>query len=243
VSHIPGILVSPIASSLVPYLSAELAKGNRSRAAELSGTAMRFVSIITLPAMTILGLFGEQILSLVFDPTSAKVAAPILTALSPSIFFFGLSSITSAILEANGRCTATLRSMSIGAAVKLILGFFLIGNPRFGIYGAVLGSVASYATASVLNLIEIRKALGQLPAAFDFFARPFAAACISAFLSVLLHRWIGERLFGPALTLTLLSFAGMSYLVLLPLFRAILPDDLAHLPFISKKHALKLSKD
>ena len=243
VSHVPAILISPITSSLVPYLSAELARGNRERAGELSATALRFVSILTLPAMMLLALFGKRILSLVFDPTSAAVAAPILAALSPSIFFFGLCNVTSAILEANGKCGATLRSMSVGAAVKVSIGFLLIGNPVFGIYGAVIGSVACYATAAVLNLLEIRRTLGELPSILDFFTRPFLAASLSAFLSVLFLRGLGDRLTGVALTLTLLTFSCLSYLVLLPLFRAILQKDLVHLPFFSKIVASKLSKD
>ena len=243
VSHIPAILISPIASSLVPYLSAELAKGNRRRAADLSSAALRFASIITLPAMAIFALFGEKILSLVFDPTSAGIAAPILAALSPSIFFFGVSSVTGAILEANGKCTLTLRSMSVGAAVKLIVGFLLIARPGFGIYGAVIGSVACYATASVLNLMEIRRVIGALPSIFDFFAKPFLAVALSALLSVLFLKWMRPHLFGAPLTLALLSFIGCTYLVLLHLFRAILPEDLAHLPFISKLRSPKPTKD
>lgn len=243
VSHVPAILISPITSSLVPYLSAELARGNRQSAAELSSTALRFVSILTLPAMTLLALFGERILSLVFDPSSAAVAAPILAALAPSIFFFGLCNVTNAILEANGRCGATLRSMSVGAAVKVGVGFLLIGNPVFGIYGAVIGSVACYACASVMNMLEIRQELGQLPSVLDFFAKPFIAAAASALLSVLFAAWLAGRFAGIWQTLAILTFSAASYLVLLPLFRAILPKDLAHLPFFSKRVAHKLSKD
>lgn len=242
ISHAPLVLISPVTSSLVPYLTAELARQDLRKAGELSSSALRFVSILTLPAMTLLSLFGEPILSIVFDPTSSAVAAPILAAISPSIFFFGLCSVTNAILEASGRCTATLRSMSIGAAVKIAIGFLLIGNPRFGIYGAVLGSVGGYATSATLNLLEIKRRLGCLPSMTDFFAKPFAAASVSAFLSVLAAGAMKERGIGSMETVVILTLALFSYVVLLPLFRAISKADLVHLPLFSKWLAPKLKK-
>ena len=243
VAHAPTIFISPIAASLVPYLTAELARGKSESASELSGGALRFVSILTLPATVIFMLFGNRLLSLVFEKSSAEIASPMLAALAPSIFFFGLCSVTNAILEASGKASHALRSTAIGAVVKTAVGILAIGNPKVGIYGAIIGSVACYATTASLNMVEVKKILGRLPSALDFFGRSFAAASFSGFASFLLLRFLSPWGGGVFMTFAVLGFFAASYFVLLYAFRAILSQDLAHLPFASKLLFQKKGKD
>ena len=243
ISHAPAILIAPISSSLIPYLSAELEKGNKERAARLSETTLRFVSLLTLPAMLYLGIFGKRILSLVFSESSATVAAPVLAVLSPSVFFFGLMSVTNAILESGGHCYITLRSMIVGAVIKTFCAVALIGHPGYGIAGAAIGSVACYAISSLLNMLALHRSLGRMPSFTDFFVRPFCAASGSALVAVILFKFLRIGLAGSALTLTSFFLSGIVYLVLLPLFRGISLEDLAHLPLISKRMGSSRKKD
>lgn len=233
-SHLPTVLIYPIASSIVPYLSSELAKSRREGAVSLSEAALRFVSMITLPAAAGLALFGRQILSLFFRSESARIAAPALAVLAPGIFFLGIVTVTNAILEANGRAGATVRSMTLGAVVKTALAYLLIGNPSFGIYGAAIGTVCCYAVTAIINLIEMRRVVGRLPSFQAFFAKPLAATGATMLVAVGVCK-LTEMYLPPSLhTLLLLALTAALYIVFLILFRVFEATDLSRLPFCEK---------
>ncbi len=229
-SHLPSVFIYPIAASLVPYLSSELASGRRERAARLSESALRFASVITLPAMLGFALFGGRLLSIFFRAESAALAAPTLAVLAPSVFFLGLTTVTNAILEANGRAGATLRSMLLGALVKGVIGYFLIGDSRFGIYGAAIGTVACYALTATLNLFTIGGIVGRLPSFYNFFFKPLAATAGAVLPTLLLSRFFGFN--GTLGTCLLMFIAGAVYLSLLLILRVLEPEELQKMPII-----------
>ncbi len=230
-SHLPTVLIYPIASTIVPYLSSELAKSKKEGAVALSEAALRFVSIITLPAAAGLALFGGRILSLFFKSESAAIAAPALAVLAPGIFFLGVVTVTNAILEANGRAGATVRSMVLGALLKTVLSYLLIGNPSFGIYGAAIGTVACYAVTSVVNLIEMHRVVGRLPSFHAFFIKPLAATGATMLIAVGICKLTESCFWGSLHTLLLLLFTVALYAVFLFLFRVFEATDLSRLPF------------
>ena len=77
----------------------------------------------------------------------------LLCLLCPAIVFSSSLLIINNSLEAGGCVRAPLISMSIGCAVKILVSYFLIRNPAFGISGAPIGTVCSYATALLISTI------------------------------------------------------------------------------------------
>ena len=233
--NLPGILVSPIATGIVPFLSSDLTKADGKSANERSASAIRFALILSVPAALGLGLFGERILSLFFVRSSAALAAPILAVLSPGIVFLSLVTVSGAILQARGKPGITVLSMLLGATVKTAAGFYLIGLPTVGIYGAAIGTVLCYAVAATVNLVYLAVVFRQ-KVGLTALLRPILPAALSFGLGFLVLSLLPER-GSPLSTLLLLGTSGALYLPLSLLLGSVSSADLKMVPIFHKPFA------
>ena len=148
--NLPAMLISPVASALIPHLSNAFSKGEGKRAERLSEFSLRLGALISAPCFAGLFLMSLPVLQTLFDDAAAKNAAPLLTLLSFSVMPTALVTLTTAILHASGARFFPLVSAGVGAAVKILAGWILIGY--IGVSGAPLGTLAGLLTSSVMNL-------------------------------------------------------------------------------------------
>ena len=228
--NLPGILISPIATGVVPYVSGDLARGDGVEADKRCRSALRFAAVVSIPAAIALGVFGERILSLFFLPGSAALAAPTLAVLSLGIVFLALTTVSSSILQARGRAWITVVAMLLGSAVKVAGGYYLIGVPRVGIYGAAIGTVLCYAVAASVDLIALSVGQKKRLGVGEVF-RPILPAALSFSLGFLLLTMIPDRTSAFS-TLLLLSVSGALYLPLSFLFGSVKREDVGAIPFL-----------
>ena len=231
--NLPGILITPIATGIVPFLSCDLAAGDKETANARAGAAIRSAVVLSVPAALGLGLFGDRILSLFFVRQSAALAAPTLSVLSPGIVFLALVTVSGAILQARGRPGITVLSMLLGATVKTVAGFYLIGLPSVGIYGAAIGTVLCYAVAATVNLICLAVEFGQKTSLIALL-RPIFPAALSFALGFLTLMILPERE-GVLSTLLLLFTAAALYFPLSLLIGSVTASDLQMIPVFRKR--------
>ena len=230
--NLPGILISPIATGIVPYVSADLARGDQVTANERCKTAIRSAALLSVPAAMGLGLFGERILSLFFVRASAVAASPTLAVLSPGIVFLALVTVTASILQARGRAGTTVLSMLFGAIVKTVVGYYLIGLPSVGVYGAAIGTVLCYGVAAFINLAVLAKEFSK-PVAIGDLVRPVFPAALSFGMGFFLLRAFPISSDTVA-TFLLLGVSGALYFPLSFLSGSLKREDADALPFVGK---------
>ncbi len=236
--NLPVVLLSPISSSVIPLLTGYLAAGKRTAAKRVTESMLRIVLLFVIPASIGMSVFSYEILSLFYAPSRSAVAAPLLSLLSAATFLLGILTVSNAVLQANRMAGKTVISMSIGAAVKLVSGVLLVGNPRIGIYGVPLGTVLCYLVIVAINFGFMAKHLSVYPSVLGGIFRPFLAAGGA----VLVGRYL---LYPPLVTCltarlaTLISVAAVAlmYLIFLFLLRAITRRDLSLLPGGEKIYA------
>lgn len=241
--NLPVVLLSPIVSSVIPLLAARFAAGDRNSVKRMIESVLRVVSLFIIPASLGVSAFSYEILTLFYDDNASAIAAPLLSVLAAATFFLGLLTVTNAILQSNRMAGKTVISMSVGAAVKLILGFFLVGNADIGMYGVPISTVLCYLVILVIDLALLAKHMAVVPKFFQTFIRPF---CIAA-LSVLFGRFLVFyyiSLVIPAAFATLVSIVAVAlmYLLLLLLCRAIRGSDVLLLPGGKRIHRILQKK-
>ena len=230
--NLPGVLISPIATGIVPFISSDLARFDDGAANRRGATALRASIVLSLPSALAVGLFGERILSLFFLPASAAVAAPALAVLSPGIVFLALTTVSGAILQARGRAGVTVVSMLTGASVKMVAGYFLIGLPSVGVYGAAIGTVLCYGVAAVINLFALSYSHDRF-VSLSAFLRPIPPALLSFAFAYSIGFLLPDK--GSVFaTVLILSVAGALYLPLSFLFGAVTGEDVEFFPFLQK---------
>lgn len=226
-------LLTPVTLSLVPVLSAALAKDDHTAAEAAFSGATRLIALVTLPALCGLALFAKPLLTLLFvgQGEAVGIAAPLLSVLAPALLPTALIALTSAALQAAGKTAFPVYSMLIGASVKLLLEAFLLGVPQIGIFGAPLSTLVCNLVVLILNVAALSRVATYRLFTPGAFLRPLLAALAASLLGGGLYRFVGTVL-GFALWQVplLVLLVGILYMLLALLLGAVQREDLIDLP-------------
>ena len=183
-------IISPISIAFLPMFTRAIATNDLELHKESEESALKLASYIASPMLVGLIAYSKEILSLLFPSSSIEAGAMLLCLLSPAIIFSSPLLVVNNSLEAGGRVRAPLISMSCGCVVKIIASFLLIRNPAFGISGAPIGTVSSYATALLVSVIIYRIEYNRTIDAFAGVATAILFSMASVFLSRTLYNAI-----------------------------------------------------
>ena len=231
--NLPAACITPVSLALVPLLSSAFRSGKREEERKVIASAMRLTALLSIPASMGLSIFSEPILTLLYpdERTAVAVAAPLLSVLAVSVLFSAFMTVTNAILSAYGHPARALFSMSVGASVKILSEYFLVGDPETNIYGAPVSTLLCNVAVTVMNLYFVsRYSAGNEPIS-SVFTRPFLSSAGSvgggAILYVLLLSAGG---FSPWKVLISIAVTAVAYLFLSVKSGALRPSDLSALP-------------
>jgi len=212
--NLPSVFVNAIAYAIVPAISAALAMQKRDEADNLAENAIGYTTTICIPAALGIGTFSFSILSTIFPLSSAKLAAPYLTAISPGIVFICLLAVTNSILQAHGHPRLPILSLLTGATLKILTGYFLIGTQKLGMMGAPIGTVVCYAAASLMNLVFVMRKTRVHIRFASVFLRPLWASCIAVASAVGFDHLLSHTVPNTVRLLLVILIAVLLYLVI-----------------------------
>lgn len=181
----PTVFTSALAMSLLPAISSALAAGDLAVGRARAAAGLRLTTLLCLPAAAGLMLLAGPLPRALFHSTLAT--APLL-AMAPALVFLSLQQASSGILQGLGRPDLPMRHLALGGALKVAVSWLLVGDPRWNISGAALGTTLAFVVACTLNLRAVAR---QLPGAVDLAgmaAAPLeATGAMAAVLLPLLH--------------------------------------------------------
>lgn len=225
-------LLNSVALPLIPILSGAIAAGEVDRQRLLIRTTYRLTAIFSIPAALGIAAFAKPVLQLLFghDPEAVTLAAPLLSYLGVSVFLSCMITATNSILHAYQIVNRPIFSMLAGAVAKIVAAYFLIGNPKIGLFGAPISTFLCNFTVVTLNLCFAAK-LCDLPDLFSFFLRPLAASACAVGAGWIGYQYLtsqfGEKLLFAVICMALILFL---YLIFACLMKCIRAEDLDALP-------------
>lgn len=231
-SLIPA-LITPVALSLVPKLSAAIEGKTSEGQSRVVNDALRLTVLLAMPASMGISLYARPILSILFsgEPEAVAIAAPLLSVLGASVFFSCMITTTNAILQAYRKQNLPIVSTVIGAAVKIVGAYFLVGEPSVGIFGAPVSTFLCNVTVTVLNLWFIHGCVPRTERAGRLYFRPLVASLGAMLVSLLLYMPIARGTQSEVLGfLAALPTALIAYVLLSFLVGAVTKEDLNLLP-------------
>jgi stage V sporulation protein B len=237
--NMPAVLVYPIASAIVPYMTAARARGDHAEVDGYISSALRIAALVSLPASLGMSILARPILSVVFlgDADMAANAGAPLALLAISIFPLALLAVTNAILQALGKQGRPILSMCAGVAVKLTV--LTLATPALGPLAAPLGTLCFYLVALLFNLYFVFRYTAFGASLFRVFIPPTLSAVLSslaAFATFLLCGFLGEVIaLGCGIALAVLV-----YLLSILFLGAVDASDLALFPHTERLRALLL---
>ncbi len=221
--NLPPVFIYPLAAALVPTVAAAFSSGRREEAAEKVGSALRYAVLIGLPASLGMAVMADPLLCLLYRDSSAHLAAPLLTLLSPSAFFVCILAVTNAVLQSCGQERKPVVSMLVGAVVKGVTSALLLR--RFGIAGAPLSTFCCYFVSTVLNFRFVIRYTGVRLRFGQTFVKPLLAGLACALTAAGLDRLLAGRIGQSAACLLSIGAAVVVYAGLIVLLGAVTAAD------------------
>lgn len=217
-------VITPISSAFMPIFTRAKVHDDKKLLSSSVLSAMELTALLSAPLLIGMVVFSREILSILFSASEIGIGASLLTLLAPAIFFSSILLVINSVLEAVGELRTPVISMLCGAVVKIIVSVILLHRADFGISGAPIGTVASYAAAlSVSGVIYISKYSARIP-----ILKSSLPSYLTAFVSVITARVCYDILFidlpGIISLALAISLAAVIYLILSVLFGGLRGD-------------------
>ena len=232
--NMPAVLTTALAMSLVPAISARMAKKDYKGVRSAARTGMKLALIIGTPCAIGLFVLAEPILSMLYgslEPAQLTVAAGLMQTACIGVVFLSLVQTLTGVIQGLGKPNVPVVNLLFGGVLKVISMVVLMRQPHINIQGAAVSTVVCYATAAMLDVIFLVRKTSMKLNLWDVFGKPLLS---SAVMGATVH-FAYQGLTGAGLSVTLSTLGSVAlgvvlYCVLALLLRMFSPADLAYIP-------------
>lgn len=231
--NMPAILSMALAMSLVPAVSAALAKRDIVAARAASRTGIKLALIIGLPCATGLLVLAKPIIGMLYTSLTEQqldLAADLMRTASVGVVFLSLVQTLTGVLQGMGRPKLPVFNLFIGGLLKVLTMVMLMNIPQVNIQGAAISTVACYAAAGTLNLIYVIRKAALKVNPLDMFVKPVAASAAMGLIVHFVYGVLSQPRKGSLATLAAVLIGGAVYLVLALVLKLLNPEDLSFIP-------------
>ena len=224
-------ITAAVGVSALPVLT--MAWTNNDKAAVKSNleSMLKVITLIAFPAGLGLIALAPQILGMLYKSASVEVAAPLLRVLGIAACFAGMTTPMTNLLQAIGKPTIPVKNIAVGAVIKVVVNYILVGIPSINIMGAPIGTVCCYLYIAIADLFCIVKYSRVVPSIFITIIKPLAAAAVCAVAAYFSQMGLSILLDGSRLaTIGALVVAVFAYIIAVSLLKCITREDIASLP-------------
>jgi len=218
----------------VPAIAAAIVRGQDDEATKISEDSMRIATVLSMPMGVGLAVLCGPIMQVLY-PGSHEAGPTLLLTMGIASFFVCLVLMENAILQATGKEQYPMYSMIVGSFVKIAINYFLVADPRINIYGAPVGTLASYAVMCIMNFIFMCRVLDKNPRLRAILIRPAlcsGAMGVSAWaIYGLVLRFMGTG--RVAMLLAMVAAMGVAvviYLLMTVLLGTVTKEDMKLIP-------------
>ncbi|WP_077735249.1 putative polysaccharide biosynthesis protein [Bacillus sonorensis] len=228
------VFAASIATALVPSLTKAKKQRESEAAREKVQSSIKISFMIGAGAATGLMCILEPVNVMLFKNSEGTA---VLQIFSISIFFASVAMTMTAVLQGLGDTFFPAVSVCSGFLLKAVMNCALI--PPFGISGAALATVVSFAAVAGLNLIQLRRKGWIKLSQYRITGILFSAFIMSAVLAVWLYVFEAvitqsSRWLSAAESLSAVLIGGAVYLYCIFKLRVFSEKELELVPFGSK---------
>ena len=231
--NLPNIFIDAICISLMPAVTTAFTLNNKKDMDDHIKTGLKTMMIITYPCAIGLIVLAKPILTMLYyrKYDEALLAVPALQILALSIITLSIMRTLQSCLQGIGKMMLPVYNLFIGAIVKAVSSYILLGIPAVNINGAAIGSVLAYVTAGILNFRALKKYTNVSLDMKSIFFRPLVAALIMGAAAIVSYKLLFLITSSNAVsTLVSVMFAAAVYFVSAFLTGAVTKDEIELIP-------------
>ena len=230
--NVPLSLASCLAPSVVPSLTAAMARGDRGDARRKIRTSVRFTMIITIPCAVGMAALAKPILTMLYPSleTGRPLAVGIMQAGALLIILYAFSTLTTGILQGLGKLQTPLINNAAALVIHFILLYVMLTAGNLNIYAVVWSNICFALIVSVLNAIAIARFLHYRQEWKRAFLIPVIVSIIMGAAAYLVYQ-LFHLVFGNTISVLFAILAGVAtYGIGLISFKGITIEEIAALP-------------
>ncbi len=235
------VLTSTLGVSAIPVLARAWINKDRKEMKSNIETMIRTVAIIAIPCGAGIFALSYGILSLLYSNEAAiAIAAPNLRILGVCAVFSGINAPLVNMLQAIGKERVPLKNIAVGAILKIIINYVLVGIPTVNILGVPIGTTVCYAYICIADFVALLKYSEVRPDFLSIILKPLISGLVCGITAFVVF-WLTNGLLGVSIATVLsILIAAFAYLVMISLLKVIEPEDILSLPMGEK--VLKYAK-
>lgn len=244
-TNVPISITSALASSVVPTLTIAIARNEKRAALQKITTTIRFSMLIMIPSAIGLAVLASPILQLLFGDANT-LPARLLQVGSISVVFYGLSTLTNAILQGINHMKTPLRNAAISLGIHLVCFILMLTLFELNVYAVVYANLIFAVSMCILNAFSIYKYIDYQQEIKKTFVFPFLSAAIMGGAAFGFYQLLFLLFSNTISTIGAIVVGAAAYFVFLLIFKVVHKDDLLRVPkgdFIvlicQKMHLLK----
>jgi len=232
ISNIPIAIASSMSAAMIPSISASYAQGDRERSHHQVHVAVQTTMLISIPCAFGMLALAQPITELLFpQKESLLLASALLRAISMSIIFYALSTLTNAVLQGIGKVNAPVINAAAALIVQTVVLVLLLAYTDLSLYALAVAMVVYSFLMCLLNNIAVRKALGYRQEMVKTFLKPILSAAVMGVAAYYVYKVV--YMLVPVNVIALLPaifVAVILYFTLVIKIGALSEEELVHIP-------------
>lgn len=179
IANIPIALASAMASAIMPSISSSHALGEMNAVRDKVAQGIRTTMMIAIPCAVGLAVLAKPVTQVLFPQReSLDQASALLAVLSVSVIFYGLSTLTNAVLQAVGKVNRPVVNAAVALLIQTVAFVAMLLYTDWNQYALVLSMVLYSFLTCVLNNISMRHVLKYRQEVMKTFVKPMMAALL-----------------------------------------------------------------
>lgn len=243
ISNIPIAISSAMSAAMIPSVSGKFATGDIGGTKGKVHTAILTTMLIAIPSAVGIFVLAEPVVRFLFPgQTNIALAGSLLRALSITVIFYSLSTLTNAVLQGIGKVTAPVYHAAIALAAQTVVLVPCLLFTNLNLYSIAIATIVYSLLMCVLNQLAVRKYLGYRQNIKKIFVLPMIASVIMGvcayFVYQGMHKISGSNLISLIIAIII---AACVYGVLVLRLGVLTKEDIEAMPK-GKKLAKLLKK-
>lgn len=232
ISNIPIAIASAMSSAMIPSISGSFAKGDLDHSRRQVHMAVKTTMLISIPCAAGLFSLARPVTQLLFPQVgSLALASSLLRAISISVIFYALSTLTNAVLQGIGKVNVPVVNAAIALVTQTVVLVPLMLGTDLGLYSLAIAMILYSFMMCILNNIAVKKALAYKQEWKRSFVIPAVSAIIMAGVAVAVYQIIYRILSSNVISLMgAILVAAAVYFILMIRLKGLTKEELLAIP-------------
>ena len=240
ISNIPIALASAMSSAIVPTIATTFAQGAWKQTKKKVAASIKVTMLISIPSAVGIGVLAKPVVLALFPQMeSLELASRLLMGLAATVIFYGLSTLTNAVLQGIGKVNIPVINAAIALVIQTMVLVPIIWYTDLGVYGVMIATVVYSLLMCILNGISLRKYLDYKQEMDKTFARPLFSAIIMGAVALGVYEGLSYLLKNIMTSLYIMNLIALAiavliaiiiYFILIIKLKAVRESDLKGMP-------------